>query len=202
MEVLSCNDLALKINNKFLFSKFGITLFPGSILHLQGHNGSGKTSLLRMLSGVLKRDSGYITLGGLDILEIKKPYANYIGHNNGLKEDLTVLENLTIFAKLHKSELALPSALHYFSLTELIDQKLYNLSAGNKQKVALARLLACHANLWLLDEVSSYLDKQNSELLWNIISTKANNKGIIIITSHSDIPIKNVIKIDMRDFHV
>lgn len=201
MGILSCSNLELKINDKSLFSNFGVTLFPGSIIHLVGQNGDGKTSLLRMIAGIAKCEKGIITLGGINVEELEKPYANYIGHNIGIKEDLTVLENLAIFAKLHGSMLALPGALHYFDLSEFMDQKLYSLSAGNKKKVALARLLACHSNLWLLDEISSNLDSQNYELLCKILITKASSGGIIIMTSHNDIPIKNIVKIDIRDFY-
>lgn len=199
--ILSCHNLDLQINNKTLFSNFGVTLFPGSIIHLVGPNGYGKTSLLRIIAGIKKCEKGIITFGGMNIEELEKPYSNYIGHNIGVKEDLTVLENLTIFAKLHGSALALQVALHYFDLLDFIDQKLYSLSEGNKKKVALARLLACHSDLWLLDEISSNLDSQNYELLCKILITKASSGGIIIMTSHNDIPIKNIVKIDIRDFY-
>lgn len=200
-KILSCHNLSLKIHDKILFSNFGLTLFPGSITHLMGANGSGKTSLLRIISGIQNNETGKIKFGGINVTELEKPYSNYIGHNIGIKEDLTTLENLEIFAKLHGSSLALASALHYFGLSELIDKKIYSLSAGNKQKVALARLLSCHADLWLLDEISTNLDSTNHELLCKILITKASSGGIIIMTSHNEIPIQNLIKVDIKDFY-
>lgn len=200
MYILSCKDLSFFTEEKTLFSRLGFSLFPGSIFHLRGKNGSGKTSLLRMMAGIQNPSSGTITIGGISLTGFEKPYANYIGHNNGVKEDLTVFENIKIFAQLYDSESAVSSAIHYFGLIETLDKKVHSLSAGNKQKVALARLFCCNSNFWFLDEIDSHLDKENKNLLYNIIATKANNGGIIIMTSHQKIEMKNIMFIDIEDF--
>lgn len=199
--MLICDHISLKAANKIIFSTLSFGLLPGSITYLQGRNGSGKSSLLRMISGIQKPDSGLISLFGYNINNIEKPYANYIGHNTGIKDELTVLENIKLWAKLYGSEIMIQAALHYFGLTNYIDTKAYTLSAGNRQKIALVRLLSCESDLWLLDEVDAHLDKQNKVLLNNAISSKASNGGIIILTSHNKSEFKGATNIDMEDFY-
>ncbi len=202
MPIVTAENLSFKIDDKIIFANLGISLFPGSITHLKGSNGSGKSSLLKILCGLQQPNSGSVKLGKrYNILDISKPFANYIGHNIGVKDDLTVLENIEIFARLYESEITIPSTLHYFGLMDIMNEKAYNLSAGNRQKIALARLLCCHTGLWLLDEVDSHLDEKNRTLLHNVIATKANNGGVIIITSHQELTFKNVIELNIEDFH-
>lgn len=202
MPIVTAEDLSFKIDNKTIFTNLGISLFPGSITHLKGANGSGKSSLLKILCGLQQPSSGSVKLGKrYNIEDCPKPFANYIGHNIGVKDDLTVLENIEIFARLYESEITIPSALHYFSLMDVMNEKAYSLSAGNRQKIALARLLCCHAGLWLLDEVDSHLDEKNKVLLHNVIATKANNGGVIILTSHQKLKFKNIIGLNIEDFH-
>lgn len=200
MYILSCENLCLNVADVNVFSNLSVSLMRGSISHLVGANGSGKTSLFRMIAGIQPITSGSVKIDEVEISEIRKPYLNYIGHNTGLRDDLTILENIMLFSSLYDSTEILESALYYFGIIEQQDQKLYNLSAGNKQKVALARLMACNADLWLLDEVDSHLDEENRALLYNLISTKANNGGIILMTSHRDIGVKNITKINIEDF--
>ncbi|MES2214455.1 MAG: heme ABC exporter ATP-binding protein CcmA [Pseudomonadota bacterium] len=197
--MLSCNNVVLKINDQILFS-IGFTLFSGSVVYLRGANGSGKSSLLRIISGIQAPSQGEVLFCGKPISTLDKPYANYIGHNIGIKDELTVLENLAIWSRLYNSSIALPSSIHYFGLAEILHDKAYTLSKGNRQKVALARLLSCASDLWLLDEVETHLDDKNQALLNNLISVKANNGGIIIICSHLESKIKNAIEIEMGDF--
>lgn len=197
--MLSCENLSLQIKDRTLF-RVGFTLFPGSITIVHGSNGSGKSSLLRIIAGIQRPTNGEVFFQGISTNLVQKPYANYIGHNIGIKEDLTVLENITIWSRLHESEAAMLGAIHYFGLMEILRDKVFTLSAGNRQKVALARLLACKASLWLLDEVEVHLDENNRILLNNLITTRANNGGIVIIVSHSGLKIKNAIELDMRDF--
>lgn len=198
--MLICNDISLNASGKQIFCGAGFTLFPNSISYLRGSNGSGKSSLLRMIAGIQKPSFGAISFFGYDINNIEKPFANYIGHNIGIKDELTVLENIKIWAQLYDSESLISAALYYFGLMEIMDTKAYTLSAGNRQKIALARLLSCESDLWLLDEVDAHLDAQNRALLNNAIISKASNGGIVIITSHAKPEFKNVIDIDMEDF--
>lgn len=198
--MLICDRVSLSASGKAIFSSASFTLLPGSITYLRGSNGSGKSSLLRMIAGIQKPGLGAISFYGYDINNIEKPYANYIGHNIGIKDELTVLENIRLWARLYDSEALIHAALYYFGLIDLMDTKAYKLSAGNRQKIALARLLSCESDLWLLDEVDAHLDAQNRALLNNAISSKAGNGGIVIITSHTKPEFKGVMDIDMEDF--
>lgn len=198
--MLICDQVSLSASAQQVFCKASFTLFPNSITYLRGSNGSGKSSLLRMIAGIQKPNSGTISFFGYDINNIEKPYANYIGHNIGVKDELTVLENIKIWSRLYNSESLISAALHYFGLVDIMDTKAYTLSAGNRQKIALARLLSCESDIWLLDEVDAHLDAQNRALLNNAISSKASNGGIVIITSHAKPEFKGVVDIDMEDF--
>lgn len=198
--MLSCSNLLFQINNKPLFH-VGFTLFPGSITILRGANGSGKSTLLRIIAGIQHPTHGEVLFRGEDVATVQKPYVNYIGHDIGIKDELTVLENITTWSRLYRSEITVPSAIHYFGLQDILHNKAFTLSSGNRQKVALARILSCQADLWLLDECETGLDDANLALLNNVIVTKANNGGMIIISSHKEAAFKNTIEINMRDFY-
>ena len=191
--MLTVNNLALIVNGFNIFSNIGITALPSSITYLTGDNGSGKTSMLRMIAGIQAPSSGYISYGtkATLITELPKPYCLYIGHNNAIKPEYTVIENIAMWAKFYESPEAIDAAIYYFRLNEITHQKCYELSAGNKQKVALARLLTCRSNIWLLDEVDQNLDKSNRDLLDKLIVTKADNGGIILLTTHEKPRIKS-----------
>ncbi|MFP3012806.1 MAG: ATP-binding cassette domain-containing protein, partial [Rickettsia sp.] len=96
---------------------------------------------------------------------------------------------------------ALEASIYYFKLHNILHEKCYKLSAGNQRKVALAKLIACQSNLWLLDEVEANLDQENKELLYNLIILKANNGGVIVATSHSNIDIKTAQIINFKDYN-
>jgi heme exporter protein A len=198
--MLSCNSLLFQINDKPLFH-IGFTLFPGSITILRGSNGSGKSTLLRIISGLQSPTDGQVLFRGEDIATAQKPYVNYIGHDIGIKNELTVFENIALWSRLYGSEMIVPSAIHYFGLQDILHSKAFTLSSGNRQKVALARMLSCQADLWILDECETGLDDKNLALFNNIISTKANNGGIVIMSSHNDFAFSNTIEINMRDFY-
>lgn len=199
--MLTFNNLTFAINEKVFFHKLNITLLPSAIIYLQGENGCGKSSLLRMLAAVQQPTSGNIFYKNSLINELKKPYCTYIGHNLGLKPQLTVFENLKFWAGIYDSLETLQAAVHFFNLYDILEQKCYTLSAGNLKKVALARLIACQSNLWLLDEVEANLDPENKSMLQNLIISKANNNGIVIITSHSDISIKTAQILHLKDYN-
>ena len=196
--IITCENLYLKYESKQIFDKVSITLLPGAITVLSGKNGSGKTSLLRMLGGIIPiAGDSKILIDGHKISEVQKPYLNFIEHQTAVLDHLTVLENLTFWAKAYGSELLILSALSYFNLLEFIDSKCLELSVGNKKKVALARLVCCQSDLWLLDEVEVNLDEENRNLLYNLIAIKSNNGGIIVMSSHSKLPFENPIVINL-----
>jgi len=159
-------------------------------MYVLGKNGSGKTSLLRAAAGIARISSGNIYFKKNNIYDLPKPYCTYIGHNLGIKQELTVFENLKYYSSFYNSLEALEASIHYFKLQKIMDKKCYELSSGTQKRVALSKLLSCKSNLWLLDEVETNLDAENKYLLNNLIISKANSGGIILISSHDAPTIK------------
>lgn len=200
--MLSLQSLSFVVQDKEIFNNISMTLLPSSIVYLKGRNGSGKTSLLRMLAGIQKPTKGAVTYGkeSTPTDTFNKPYCTYIGHKTGLKQELSVIENLKYWAELYNSEELVDAAIIYFQLQEYAYKKCYELSAGNQKKVALAKLITCQSNFWLLDEVDTNLDEANKKLLINLIVTQADNGGIVFISSHNEPEIKTSLTINMSDY--
>ncbi len=196
--MLSFEQLTLVINKKTIFANINMTFLPSSIVYLQGANGCGKTSLLRIIANIQNPTSGNIFYRSLNYKYLKKPYCNYIGHNLGLKSQITVLEHLMFWSEVYDSLETLESSICHFKLYDILHEKCYSLSAGNQKKVALTKLIACQSNLWLLDEVDVNLDQDSKESLYNLIISKANNGGVIFIASHSNINIKTAQTINLE----
>lgn len=200
--MLSLQSLSFITQNQEIFKNISMTLFPSSIVYLKGKNGSGKTSLLRMLSGIQKPTEGSIGYGRelTPIDDFDKPYCTYIGHKTGLKQELTVRDNLKYWAQLYNSEELLDAAIIYFQLQEYAHKKCYELSAGNQKKIALSKLIICQSKFWLLDEIDTNLDEENKKLLINLIVTQADSGGIVFISSHNEPEIKTALTINMSDY--
>jgi len=188
--MISLHQLNFNIEQRNLFD-LSITFLPSSIVYIKGANGCGKSSLLRMIAGIMQPSSGNIYYKNLDINNIPKPYCTYIGHNLGLKPEMTVFENLKFWSEIYNSVETLYAAIHYFKLTEILDEKCYNLSSGTQKIVAVARLIACQSNLWVLDEIETNLSKENRDLLNNLITMKANSGGVVLVSSHLENSIKS-----------
>ncbi|WP_218460552.1 heme ABC exporter ATP-binding protein CcmA [Rickettsia sp. TH2014] len=188
--MLSLHQLQFNIEQRNLFD-LNITFLPSSIIYIKGANGCGKSSLLRMMAGVMQPSSGNIYYKNNNINNTLKPYCTYIGHNLGLKLEMTVFENLKFWSEIYNSAETLYAAIHYFKLQDLLDEKCYSLSSGVQKVVAAARLIACQSDLWLLDEVETNLSKENRDLLNNLIVMKANNGGIVFLSSHLENSIKS-----------
>lgn len=189
--MLSFHQLKFNIYQKQLFDNLSITFLDSAITYIKGANGCGKTSLLRMVAGIMQPSNGNIFYKNLNINNIAKPYCTYIGHNLGLKLEMTVFENLKFWSEIYNSVETLDAAIHYFKLYDLLDEKCYTLSSGLQKVVALARLIACQSDLWLLDEVETNLSKENRDLLNNLIVMKANSGGIVLLSSHVENHIKS-----------
>jgi len=185
--ILTFDNISLYIDTKKLFTDINLTILPSSIIYVKGSNGSGKSSLLRILGGLQTPTFGQIKINNMNIDNIKKPFATYIGHELGIKLELKVWDNLIFFATLYNSYAALEATIHYFDLHDILEEKVYNLSSGNKKKIAMAKLLMSNSPLWLLDEVDSNLDEANKKLLHNLIVSKSNSGGIIFIASHDKV---------------
>ncbi|WPL16225.1 Cytochrome c biogenesis ATP-binding export protein CcmA [Thiorhodovibrio winogradskyi] len=188
--MLEVSALSCRRGERCLFSALDLQLAPGQLLHLQGSNGSGKTTLLRALCGLLHPDAGQIRWHGEPIERLAEDYYRdllYLGHLNGIKGDLTGLENLRIACRLSgqpASDGAIAGALARIGLGGFEDLPCRMLSQGQKKRVALARLLLSKAPLWILDEPFSALDLGAVALLDELIRVHVEDGGLVVLTTH------------------
>ncbi len=166
---------------------------PGTFVQLTGPNGSGKTSLLRILCGLLAPAEGQVTWQGADIRSLGEEYftsVTYLGHRHGVKDELSAVENLRVSNALNGIAVSKDRAsavLQEMGLAgrELLPARL--LSEGQRRRVALARLLVCNTKLWLLDEVMSSLDKGAVALVRSLIENHLAGGGIAIVATHQEL---------------
>lgn len=182
-------------NEEPLFEPVSFSVKSGQVLLITGPNGSGKTSLLRSLTGLsdlTDDDEWSIEWNGLDIRQYSQAYRqaiSYIGHQPGVKLELTVRENLeTISAILGRPEKSsVNQSIIEVGLQAQADTPAQNLSAGQLKRASLSRLILFHSPLWILDEPQASLDKQGMKLLENMIETHLEKNGLIIMTTHQSI---------------
>jgi len=187
--MLTVNNLSFFKDDKKIFSNLGFSLGIGSALIINGRNGCGKSSLLKIIAGISKAKQGEILWGGNNIENFRDDFngdSQFLGHKNFLKPELTVVENLKFYAKLSDTKAALSSALSFFQLTNLADEKVRTLSAGWQKRVMLAKLLCCPATVWILDEPSNNLDKAGREMLHGLIKTRIKEDGLVIMATHDE----------------
>jgi heme exporter protein A len=194
---LRANSLTCIRGERTLFTDLSFEVAEGDWLHIRGENGIGKTSLLRILAGLAKPANGTIDWNNYSIEEDPSEFHRnllFLGHRDSLKEDLTALENLSIAMALDgititENEALL--ALHRFGLRGREELPVNCLSAGQKRRVLLARLLLRKAKIWILDEPFNALDVRAVEMLSELISEHIAAGGMTIMTSHQEIPMLN-----------
>ena len=193
--MLAAEQLACVRGERRLFAAVGFRLDGGELLYLQGRNGAGKTSLLRMLIGLLPPEAGQILWRGQDIHEQIDEYRAelcYLGHHNAIKEELTPLENLLLSARLADEDLSEDDALDALEQVGLAgreDLACKYLSQGQKRRVALARLVKERRALWVLDEPFVALDVAAVAWLAGIISAHLQRGGLAVMTTHQPVDI-------------
>jgi heme exporter protein A len=184
MELIG-RDLDCVRGGREVFSGLDFRVRAGEALVLTGPNGAGKTSLLRMIAGLLRPAAGRIELAGGEAELGVAEQAHYLGHQDALKPSLTVRENLQFWARyLGGGDGALASALTAVGLEELADLPAAYLSAGQRRRLSLARLLAVPRRLWLLDEPTAALDIAAQGRLTALMREHLGGRGIIIAATH------------------
>ncbi|HEX7768524.1 MAG TPA: heme ABC exporter ATP-binding protein CcmA [Dokdonella sp.] len=185
--LLEARALAFARNDEPVFGPLDFTLHAGEVVLIEGDNGAGKTTLLRVLSGLLAATSGEIVLRGEPLtLARLSPQVALLSHQAGLKAELTALENLRFAAGLHglRTGLSPTTALAGVGLDGYGDVAVRQLSAGQRKRVALARVLLAPVGLWLLDEPYANLDLEGIRLVNRLLENHANRGGAALITSH------------------
>jgi heme exporter protein A len=192
---LEACELACIRDDRTLFSDLAFRLEAGQALILEGRNGSGKTSLLRILCGIRLPDGGSINWCGTDIGTLGADYHEhtaYVGHRDGIKLDLTPMENLAMARALGKpNDVTLEEALYKVDLYGFEDVLTRNLSAGQKRRLALARLLITDTVLWILDEPFTSLDVHGIKVIEELLEHHTGHGGMLAVTSHHEVNLTN-----------
>jgi heme exporter protein A len=188
--MLKVVSLECRRGGRALFSDLNFSVQPGELLHLQGENGSGKTSLLRILAGLSRQETGQVLWNNADIHEIREEYASsllYLGHQPAVKDDLTVAENLSMssqIAGLEPSFRNMEAALEHVGLARRVNLPARVLSQGQRRRLALARLWLDHRPLWVLDEPFTALDVHATALLEERLQQHLTGNGMVVLTTH------------------
>jgi heme exporter protein A len=191
---LQGENLSCVRDDRELFANLDFTVHTGQVLLLEGKNGSGKTSLLRIICGFREPDTGVVSWCGEEIPQ-SQYYSDmaYVGHLDGIKKELTVQENLRLSLALGQpGKLSIQQALEKVQLVGYDDTLIQALSAGQKRRLSLARLLITHNILWILDEPFTSLDKQGIVLVESLMAEHCSSGGMIVMTSHHDINLQSV----------
>lgn len=188
-------NLACVRGDRELFREINFSVEAGCLMQVSGPNGSGKTSLLRMLCGLSNPAAGEIRWRNTPIRKLEGEYyadMTYIGHLSGTKDDLTVSENLRISSALTGVEISVSQAaeaLNFIGLGGRDHLPAKVLSQGQRRRVALARLLVCKTALWILDEPLVALDVTAVQMIKEILERHLQQGGVIVMTTHQEIDI-------------
>ncbi len=186
-------SLTLLRGERVLFKDLNFSLRPGGLLILEGRNGAGKTSLLKAISGLLELEAGDLVWNGSPIRSTRQDYCNefvWIAHRVGLKADLTAIENLRFEASLRPMSMQnLEVVLDRLDLTRLKKLPLRSLSAGQQRRVGLARMLLATAELWLMDEPFTNLDREGRRLVSDMLAEHLGRGGMCVLAAHQDVNI-------------
>jgi len=192
---LEANALECVRGGRTLFQGLNFSLEPGELLEVSGPNGSGKTSLLRMLCGLLSPSAGEILWQGTNINSLKEEYLKelaYLGHTNGIKAELSATENLRIYGGLggrKLSEEKITAALERMGLDGKEASPVKTFSQGQQRRLALARLLISERALWILDEPLTALDSAAMRLVQSVLGEHLKGGGLAILTTHQQLDV-------------
>jgi heme exporter protein A len=196
-------ELSCRRGGRAVFGDLGFGLEAGGALVLHGPNGSGKSSLLRILAGLLRPAGGRLLWNGApvgDDAEAHRARLHYVGHLDALKPLMTPRETLRFFAAMRGPPAKVEPALERLGLAGLADLPARYLSAGQRRRVALARLIASPAALWLLDEPTVTLDAEASAALEAMMADHRAAGGMIVLATHTGIALDGAARLDLTRF--
>tara|TARA_E500000331_G_C17201084_1_gene689335 strand:- start:461 stop:1060 length:600 start_codon:yes stop_codon:yes gene_type:complete len=176
--LLKVRQLCCKRNYRLIFENLSFQLNPGEIILIDGKNGSGKTSLLLSIAGVLSCE------GDILFKDSFHKKIGYVGHQNALNEADTVEDFLKYWKNIYNHTSGSETLLEVFELKKYLHYSIHSLSFGQKKKLSFLRLLMIQSKIWLLDEPLSGLDKRNEILILNLLEEHTSNGGGIVLTSH------------------
>jgi heme exporter protein A len=189
--MLSTSDLAVARGGVTVLQGLTLALMPGQALILRGPNGSGKTTLLRTLAGLQPPAEGTYTLPPDSVA--------YAAHADGLKSTLTVTENLSFWSQIYGGPTP-QHALAALNLTQLTRRRAGELSAGQKRRLGLARLLVTGRPIWLLDEPTVSLDVASVTMFANVVRDHLAKGGLAVIATHVDLSLPEATVLDLDPF--
>ncbi|KGP81372.1 MULTISPECIES: ABC transporter ATP-binding protein [Paenibacillus] len=192
--MIKIKNLSKAFEDKVLFTNLNLDIKDGEFVIFSGPSGCGKTTLLNMIGAIEKIDSGEILVDGLDISKRKNQvqyFRNKIGflfQNFALVDNRTVAENLNMVRKDSKNDITIEAVLEIVGLKDKVNKKVYTLSGGEQQRVALARLVLKKSDVILADEPTGSLDKKNAETVLDILKhLNKQGKTVILVTHDEDI---------------
>ncbi len=194
--LITADKLTCIREDRILFEALSFEVYAGNIIQIEGQNGAGKTSLLRILSGLSSPYSGQVLHLGKSIQKNAELYhqnLTYIGHNTGVKAELTAQENLAYYLDVHNQNPdEAENILAKVNLTAFEDSLASHLSAGQHRRIALARLWQSNAKVWILDEPFTAIDKEGIKHLELLFLEHCNKGGCVILTSHQALTLPNL----------
>jgi len=196
------HDLACMRGDRLVFADLDFSLAPGEALVLTGANGSGKSSLLRLMAGLSRPVAGRIAWDAADIAVNPAAHSgrlHYVGHLDAVKPALTVAENVRFWANLRGGN-AVEAALAGFGIAHLADMPARFLSAGQRRRLALARTLAAPAAIWLLDEPTVALDGDGVAAVHRAIAAHRDGGGCCVVTTNVALDIDQPRRLDISGY--
>jgi heme exporter protein A len=200
INVLTAEDVAVFRGERLVFRDFSFTVARGGALVLTGPNGSGKSTLLRLLAGLVRPAAGRVLWDGADAFSDLAGHGArvaYLGHQDAVKPGLTVTENLRFAAAV--SGRSIVAALGAVGLEALADLPARMLSAGQKRRLALSRLVLSAAPLWLLDEPTLGLDTRSIDRFGRLLATHRGAGGIVVTATHVPLPLPDAATLRLTD---